>query len=100
MSQQQTVLRVQTSIPHLTISGATQYLNLDLYDDIPIKINKSFAELQDISKKNTDFSVNLSLPGTKKNNRFFESFFNVDVDGLYFFSTKKMIVKKYLIDKQ
>jgi hypothetical protein len=89
MSQQQTILRVQTTVPHLTISGETQYVNLDLYNDIPIKINKSFAELQDISKKNTDFSVNLSLPGSKKNNRFFESFFNVDVDGLYFFSTKK-----------
>jgi hypothetical protein len=89
MSQQQTILRVQTSIPHLTISGETQYVNLDLYNDIPIKINKSFAELQDISKKNTDFSVNLSLPGSKKNNRFFESFFNVDVNGLYFFSNKK-----------
>ena len=89
MSQQQTILRVQTTVPHLTISGETQYVNLDLYSDIPIKINKSFAELQDISKKNTDFSVNLSLPGSKKNNRFFESFFNVDVDGLYFFSNKK-----------
>ena len=89
MSQQQTILRVQTTVPHLTITGETQYVNLDLYGDIPIKINKSFAELQDISKKNTDFSVNLSLPGSKKNNRFFESFFNVDVEGLYFFSNKK-----------
>jgi hypothetical protein len=99
MSQQQTVLRVQTNIPHLTISGATQYVYLDLYDDVPIKINKSFAELQDISKKNTDFSVNLSLPGTKKNNRFFESFFNVDVDALYFFSNKKTACN-VLIDNQ
>ena len=99
MSQQQTILRVQTSIPHLTISGETQYVNLDLYNDIPIKINKSFAELQDISKKNTDFSVNLSLPGSKKNNRFFESFFNVDVEGLYFFSNKKTPCN-VLIDSQ
>ena len=99
MSQQQTVLRVQTSIPHLTITGATQYLNLDLYSDIPIKINKSFAELQDISKKNTDFSVNLSLPGSKKNNRFFESFFNVDAQSLYFFSNKKTLCN-VLIDNE
>ena len=99
MSQQQTILRVQTTVPHLTISGETQYVNLDLYSDIPIKINKSFAELQDISKKNTDFSVNLSLPGSKKNNRFFESFFNVDVEGLYFFSNKKTACD-VLIDSQ
>jgi hypothetical protein len=57
---------------------------LDLYSDIPIAINKSFAELQDISKRNSDYSIGLQLPGSKKNNRFFESFFNVDVDTLYF----------------
>ena len=56
MSQQQTILRVQTTVPHLTISGETQYVNLDLYSDIPIKINKSFAELQDISKKNVSLT--------------------------------------------
>lgn len=59
-------------------------INLDLYNDIPIKINKSFAELQDISKRNSDFSIGLSLPGSKLNNAFFESFFDVDVDTLYF----------------
>jgi hypothetical protein len=59
-------------------------INLDLYDDIPIKIDKSFAELQDISKRNSDFSIGLSLPGSKLNNAFFESFFDVDVDTLYF----------------
>ena len=59
-------------------------INLDLYNDIPIKIDKSFAELQDISKRNSDFSIGLSLPGSKTNNAFFESFFDVDVDTLYF----------------
>jgi hypothetical protein len=90
MSQQQTVLRVQTSIPHLTITGETQYETLDLYSDIPIKINKSFAELQDIAKRNSDLSIGLSLPGSKKNNRFFESFFNVDATSLYFNATKRV----------
>lgn len=61
-----------------------QYDTLDLYGDIPIKINKSFAELQDIGKKNSDFSVNLKLPGSKKNNRFFETYYNVDSSLLYF----------------
>lgn len=90
MSQQQTVLRVQTSIPHLTITGETQYQTLDLYNEIPIKINKSFAELQDIAKRNSDLSIGLSLPGSKKNNRFFESFFNVDATSLYFNATKRV----------
>ena len=67
-----------------------EYDVLDLYDDIPIKINKSFAELQDISKKNSDYSVGLRLPGTKKNNRFFENFYNVDNVSYYFDVTRKV----------
>jgi len=67
-----------------TVEVVYKYELLDLYSDIPITINKSFAELQDIAKRNSDYSIGLQLPGSKKNNRFFESFFNVDVDTLYF----------------
>ena len=59
MPQQQTVLRVKTNIPG-TISGTTLYEFLDLYGDVPIKINRSFAELQDIGKKNSDFSIGIT----------------------------------------
>ena len=99
MSQQQTVLRVKTNIPSATISGATEYQYLDLYDDIPIKINKSFAELQDISKKNSDYSIGLSLPSSKLNNRFFESYFNVEAQSLYF-NSQKRVECSVLVDSQ
>ena len=85
MSQQQTVLRVQTN----NQSILPEYEFLDLYNDIPIKLNKSFAELQDIAKKNTDYTIGLTVPGSKKNNRFFENFFNVDTQSLYFDATKR-----------
>lgn len=98
MSQQQTVLRVLTNIPG-TISGTTQYQNLDLYSDIPIKISKSFAELQDVAKKNSDFSIGLSLPGSKKNNKFFENFFNVDTQSLYFDATLRTTCDVLLNDQ-
>jgi hypothetical protein len=84
MSQQQTLLRVETNIASATITGATEFEYLDLYDEVPIKINKSFAELQDIATRNSDYSVNLLLPGSKKNNRFFESFYDVDIDSFNF----------------
>ena len=71
-------------VPNENTEVAYEDLVLDLYGDIPIKINKSFAELQDIAKKNSDYSIGLTLPGSKTNNQFFESFFNVDVDTLYF----------------
>ena len=67
-----------------------EFDNLDLYNDIPIKINKSFAEIQDISKKNSNYSLGLKLPGSKKNNRFFENFYDVDQTSLYFDVTKKV----------
>ena len=83
MSSQQTVLRVQTNITG-DISGITTYEFLDLYSSIPILINKSFAELGDIGKRNSDYSVGVLLPGSKKNNKFFENYFNVDATSLYF----------------
>jgi hypothetical protein len=85
MSQQQTVLRVQTNNNSLL----PNYEVLDLYSDIPIKLNKSYAELQDIGKKNTEYSIGLTLPGSKTNNRFFENFFNVDTQSLFFNVTKR-----------
>ena len=66
------------------------YQNLDTYSDIPIKINRSFAELQDISKRNSDYSIGLQIPGSKTNNSFFQSYFNVDSATLFFDATKKV----------
>ena len=75
------------------------YEFLDLSGDIPLTINKSFAELQDIAKRNSDYSIGLKLPGSKKNNRFFENFFNVDTQSLYFDATSK-VQCQVLIDDQ
>lgn len=75
---------VQANIP------PANYLFLDLNSDIPIKINRSYAELQDISKKNSDLSIGLTVPGTKKNNKFFENFFNTDQQTLFFDATARI----------
>jgi hypothetical protein len=97
-TQQQTVLRVQFDNVNTT-TGITEYEFLDLYGDIPIKISKSFAELQDISKRNSDYSIGLQLPGSKKNNRFFENFFEVDTQSLYFNATKRVPCQVLLNDE-
>jgi hypothetical protein len=89
MSQQQTTLKVQTNVPG-SISGQTLYQTLDIYSSIPLSINKSFAELGDIGKRNSDFSVGVLLPGSKTNNTFFESYFNVDTVGYYFDATTRV----------
>jgi hypothetical protein len=89
MSQQQTVLRVQLDNVN-TNTGITQYDFLDLYSSIPIAVTKSFAELGDIGKRNSDYSIGVMLPGSKKNNAFFENFFNVDAQSLYFNPNKRV----------
>jgi hypothetical protein len=83
------------------ISGTTitQFDTLDLYANIPIKINKSYAELQDIAKRNSDYSIGLTLPGSKKNNKFFEEFYNVDNQSL-FFDVNKRVECAVLIDDE
>lgn len=78
--QQQTILRVSYN----NTTGTTEYIVLDTQVDIPIRITRSFAELQDISKKNSDTGLNVKLPGSKTNNRFFENFFDVDVQSFRF----------------
>lgn len=72
---------------------------LDLYGDIPLTIIRSFSEIQDISKRNSDYSVGVKLPGSTKNNRFFESFFNVDAQSLYFDPTKKVFCNILINDE-
>lgn len=83
-----------------TLSQILSYDTLDLYTDIPLKLNKSFAELQDIGKRNSDYSVGLSLPGSKKNNAFFENYFNVDTNSLYFDVTKRVNIDVLMNDEK
>jgi hypothetical protein len=81
--QQQSVLRVYNN----STSG---YTYLETYSSVPIKVVRSYAELQDIGKRNSDLIISVQVPGSKKNNAFFESFFDVDVATLFFNATKKV----------
>lgn len=51
---------------------------LDLYRNEPVLLSLSFAELQDITKKNSNFSKAFSLPGSKKNNEVFNFFYDLN----------------------
>lgn len=51
---------------------------LDLYKNEPVLLSLSFAELQDITKKNSNFSKAFSLPGSKKNNTVFNFFYELN----------------------
>lgn len=65
------MLRILTTIDNENIF-------LDLYKNEPVLLSLSFAELQDITKKNSNFSKAFSLPGSKKNNQVFNFFYDLN----------------------
>ena len=56
----------------------SDYVYLDLYKNEPVFLSLSFAELQDITKKNSNFSKSFSLPGSKNNNATFNFFYDLN----------------------
>lgn len=65
------MLQIRTTIDN-------NYVYLDLYKDEPIFLSISFAELQDITKKNSNFSKQFQLPGSKNNNLIFNFFYDLN----------------------
>jgi hypothetical protein len=70
-------LRIRT-----TIDGIHKFL--DIYEDEPVMMSFSFAELQDITQKNSAFSQSFRLPGTKNNNEIFNYYYDVSAAPLSF----------------
>ena len=59
-----------------TINGVYKYL--DTYSDEPVLLNMSFAELNDITVKNSAFTKTFTLPGSKKNNEIFNFYYDIN----------------------
>lgn len=51
---------------------------LDLFDNEDIQIDYSFAEIQNITAKNSSFSRTFSLPGSKTNNDVFQHYYDLN----------------------
>lgn len=57
---------------------------LDVSGTDSVQLNMSVAEVQDISSRNSSFSESFRLPMSPRNNRFFESVFDVNIsDGAF-----------------
>jgi len=80
---------IDTLLQVTSLSGTTVYL--DLYDDVSVNLNLSFAEIQDITSRNSGYSQTFRVPGTSKNNQFFNYMFNVNQEGLSFDIQKSVI---------
>ena len=64
---------------------------LDTYDgDKSISLNYQISDIKDISKKKTNYSKTITLPGTPINNIFFKQSFDVNIDTIQFNPTKSI----------
>ena len=60
---------------------------LDLFEDEDIKISNNVTGLFDIGILPSDFTRQITLPGTKTNNAFFEHVYDISIDSPFLFAT-------------
>lgn len=58
------------------VNGNQEFI--DLYGDEQISAEVSFAEIQDITKKNSAYTQSFKVPGTKNNNMIFNYFYDIN----------------------
>ena len=62
-------------------------VQLDLFDDEDIQLSNNVTGLFDIGVLPSDFTRQITLPGTKKNNAFFEHVYDISIDSPFLFAT-------------
>lgn len=56
----------------------TDSFNVDLYDSVPLPVNKSIIDVREPDKRQSDYSKSITIPGTANNHSLFSSIFNLD----------------------
>lgn len=74
----------------VAFKGNEQFI-LDLFKDEEIKLTDNITGLFDLGVLPSDFSRTITLPGTKKNNHFFEFVYDISVENPYTFSTNQKV---------
>jgi hypothetical protein len=67
--------------------AGTPSQQLDLFKDEDIKLSNNVTGLFDIGVLPADFTRQLTLPGTKVNNAFFEHVYDISIDSPFLFAT-------------
>jgi len=60
---------------------------LDIFDDEDIQLSNNVTGLFDIGVLPSDFTRQITLPGTKVNNAFFEHVYDISIDSPFLFAT-------------
>jgi len=56
-------------------------IELDLFKDENISVNSSVANIEDITKNQTDFTKTFTVPASSQNNILFRHYYDADIDG-------------------
>lgn len=66
-------------------------VSLDLFKDETITLSDNITGLFDLGTLPTDFSRQITLPGSKKNNKFFEQYYDISIENPFLFSTSNKV---------
>lgn len=73
-------------------------VTLDLFDDETIYLSNNVTGLFDIGQLPSDFTRQIQLPGSKKNNAFFQEVYDISVDEPYLFKTNEKVIAQFDFD--
>ena len=73
-------------------------VQLDLFKDETIHLSNNVTGLFDLGKLPSDFTRQISLPGTRKNNEFFQHVYDISVDEPYLFKTNEKVIAQFDFD--
>ena len=62
-------------------------VQLDIFEDEDIQLSNNITGLFDVGILPSDFTKQISLPGTKVNNAFFEHVYDISIDSPFLFAT-------------
>jgi hypothetical protein len=80
-----------TSTQGLSFQLVANDISLDLFKDEEIKVSDNVTGLFDIGQLPSEFTRTITLPGTKKNNAFFEHVYDISVTNPFLFSTNTKV---------
>ena len=71
---------------------------LDLFKDETIFLSNNVTGLFDLGKLPSDFTRQIVLPGTRKNNDFFQHVYDISIDEPYLFKTNEKVIAQFDLD--
>ncbi len=73
------MMQTEIKIVQYNVSGQViAAFNLDLYDNVPIPVNKSIIDIKEPQKRKSDYTLPITVPGTANNRSIFSNIQNLN----------------------